>query len=242
MADENNYQYYTPGQDNQQPYPPQGYNQFNGNMPPQEEKANVGLAIVCFLVPIVGLILFLVERDEKPKAAKTYGINALISFVLRIILIVIIYITVFVAGISLFNKMVEQIDAFDDYSFFDESQIDTSDNIVGDYECVVKESTIFKDIQDRDAILIVYEFTNHSDDTAKFDFVLDKNVYQDGVELDSTFPPDKDDFMSPEIKSGVTLEVKKAYVLRNTTSPVESEISEVLSFSDDKIVTTINLQ
>lgn len=95
MPEENNNQYEVPQQDNQQQYyqppqqPPQGFNQFNGNMPPQEEKVNVGLAIVSFLIPVVGLVLYLTQKQEKPKTAKACGKAALacviISFVFGII-------------------------------------------------------------------------------------------------------------------------------------------------------------
>lgn len=88
-----NGQYYSAPQDNGQQYyqaPPQGYNnQFNYQMPPQEEKANVGLAILSFLIPIVGLVLYLTQKNEKPKTAKACGKAALacviISFIFGII-------------------------------------------------------------------------------------------------------------------------------------------------------------
>lgn len=58
-------------------------------MPPQEEKANVGLAILSFLIPIVGLVLYLTQKNEKPKTAKACGKAALacviISFIFGII-------------------------------------------------------------------------------------------------------------------------------------------------------------
>lgn len=85
-----NTQYYqAPPQDNGQQYyqtPPQG---FNYQMPPQEEKANVGLAILSFFIPIVGLVLYLTQKNEKPKTAKACGKAALacviISFIFGII-------------------------------------------------------------------------------------------------------------------------------------------------------------
>ncbi len=45
-----------------------------------------------FCIPIVGLVLFLVWKDQKPKTAKAAGIGALISVILGVL----IYITVFV--------------------------------------------------------------------------------------------------------------------------------------------------
>ncbi|MEY8519099.1 hypothetical protein AALC25_19835 [Lachnospiraceae bacterium 29-84] len=45
-----------------------------------------------FCIPIVGLVLFLVWKDQKPKTAKAAGIGALISVILGVL----IYIAVFV--------------------------------------------------------------------------------------------------------------------------------------------------
>ena len=57
----------------------------------------------CFLwgllgccIPVVGLVLFLVWRDEKPKTAKAAGIGALVSVILTIL----IYVGVFVMSIA----------------------------------------------------------------------------------------------------------------------------------------------
>lgn len=71
-----NYQQYNQAP-NQQFYPPY--------QPPQEQKASVGLAILSFIIPIVGLILFITMKDKRPKTAKASGICALVSFILGIV-------------------------------------------------------------------------------------------------------------------------------------------------------------
>ncbi len=48
-------------------------------------------------IPVVGLVLFLVWRDEKPKTAKAAGIGALVSVILTIL----IYVGVFVMSIAM---------------------------------------------------------------------------------------------------------------------------------------------
>ena len=40
-----------------------------------------------FFLPIAGLILFIIWKDSKPKAAKSAGIGALISVVLGVLLV-----------------------------------------------------------------------------------------------------------------------------------------------------------
>ena len=51
------------------------------NNNPDEEKINYWLVIASFLVPIVGLIVYLTQKDTDPKTAKYCGICALVSFI-----------------------------------------------------------------------------------------------------------------------------------------------------------------
>ncbi|MDU1910885.1 hypothetical protein [Fusobacterium sp.] len=52
-----------------------------------------------FCIPIVGLILWLVWRDEKPKTAKAVGIGALVSAIIGAIFVIIYFIfLVFIVG------------------------------------------------------------------------------------------------------------------------------------------------
>ncbi|MDO9629675.1 MAG: zinc ribbon domain-containing protein [Acholeplasmataceae bacterium] len=46
-----------------------------------ESESTVGYAVLGFFVPIVGLILYLIWMDERPKAAKSAGKGALISVI-----------------------------------------------------------------------------------------------------------------------------------------------------------------
>lgn len=80
------------GQPNNQPnnqpnYAPQNTNVDNGGF-------LWGLLGCC--IPLVGLILFLVWKDTKPKTAKAAGIGALIS----VILIVVFYVLMLVIGVG----------------------------------------------------------------------------------------------------------------------------------------------
>lgn len=56
---------------------------------PEDDKHAGWWGVLGFFVPIVGLILFLVWRDTRPKCAKSAGIGALISTVLSIVLAII---------------------------------------------------------------------------------------------------------------------------------------------------------
>ncbi len=51
-------------------------------------------------IPIVGLILFLVWKDQKPKTAKAAGIGALVSVILAVLYYVIVIVILGAAGIA----------------------------------------------------------------------------------------------------------------------------------------------
>lgn len=71
-----------------------------------EENTNVqdkggflwGLLGCC--IPIVGLILFLVWKDTKPKTAKAAGIGALVCVVLAVIYYIIMFVIIGAAGVA----------------------------------------------------------------------------------------------------------------------------------------------
>jgi len=52
----------------------------------QADSGSIGYGILGFCIPVVGLVLFLIWKDAKPKNAKKAGVGALISFVLSVLL------------------------------------------------------------------------------------------------------------------------------------------------------------
>lgn len=107
-----------PGQQNnyaqQPPYygaPPQnGYY----NMPPQyyyppypppEQKANAGLAVLSWFIPLAGLVIYLTEKDTKPKTAVACGKCALASFIINIVFVVLIYVFLFAMWGVMFTEL-----------------------------------------------------------------------------------------------------------------------------------------
>ena len=60
------------------------------------DKGGFGWGLLGWCVPIVGLILFLVWKDTKPKTAKAAGIGALVSVILGVL----IYIATFALGFA----------------------------------------------------------------------------------------------------------------------------------------------
>ncbi len=99
MADEYN-QYDIPQQDNNEHTYYQNVNMQQ--MPAQEEKANIGLAILSYLIPIVGLVLYLTQKTEKPKTAKACGKAALASVIINMVLVIVMYA---IMGAAMFSAM-----------------------------------------------------------------------------------------------------------------------------------------
>lgn len=91
----------------------------------QEGKANVGLVILSVLIPIAGLIIFLVKKDSDKKTAKTSGIAALISFGVSMLITIISIVAI---SLSAKNIIDDAIDSAQDYEIIEdeETQIDDS--------------------------------------------------------------------------------------------------------------------
>lgn len=50
-----------------------------------EDKPSIGLCILSFFIPLVGIILFFVQKAEKPISAKRYLIVAVVAIVISIV-------------------------------------------------------------------------------------------------------------------------------------------------------------
>lgn len=229
------YQENNPNQQNQDCRPP---------APPTEEKASAGLAILSFLIPIAGLIIFLVDRDKKPKTAKASGICALISFILSILFSVIMSVAGSAFLFGAVDDTVKDIGSSSSDVQADGGNAEKNDSRLGNYECTVKGASLCKSWEGKDAVAISYDFTNNSSESMSFDIALNASAYQNGVALEESFLSDDDDtgFLDVKIKPGVTKEVKKIYKLRDKTTPIEVEIQESFSLNDDKITTTVKLK
>ena len=97
---------------NQQPY----YNQYNQHTatPQVNDYKSFGFALLGFFVPIVGLILYLVWKDETPLKAKSAGKGALVAAILWIILVALM--------IFLFIFVISHGDASDVFTIIEEAQ------------------------------------------------------------------------------------------------------------------------
>lgn len=115
---------------------------------------------------------------------------------------------------------------------------------IGDYVCTVKSATICNDWSGKKAVLITYEFTNNSKEAKSFDIALSDEAYQDGIGLETSFIDGNADEigLDVKIKPGTSKDVSKVYILRDETTPIDIEITEFISLSDDKLTYTVDLK
>jgi len=76
--------------------------QLNAN--DSKDHSNFGFALLGFFMPVIGLIFFLVYEGKKPKRAKSAGKGALIGFITRIVLAIVLAALYVVFIVSLFRN------------------------------------------------------------------------------------------------------------------------------------------
>ncbi len=67
----------------------------------KEAKANIGWGLLGLFIPMAGLILYLLWKNEKPEIAKMAGKGALISVIISVV-ISIIYLIIFISTVVAF--------------------------------------------------------------------------------------------------------------------------------------------
>ena len=121
-----------------------------------------------------------------------------------------------------------------------------TDTKLGDYNVVIDSFRLAEDYKGEAIVIVKYIFTNNDDDSSAFSWSISDTVYQNGVSLNTCYVVNDSanysaDNQSKEIKKGVTLEVEVAYELNDTTTDIEVEVSELISFSNKKITRTFKI-
>ena len=86
------------------------------NKPKVDDTPSPIIKVLCFFIPILGLILYLVNMNEKPISAKAYGKLSLIGFIVGIVA----YVIAIISGILAFtfNFSAPIITTYPDSEFF----------------------------------------------------------------------------------------------------------------------------
>ena len=116
----------------------------------------------------------------------------------------------------------------------------SSNSNLGDYNVIIESCRLATDYEDAPIVIVKYKFTNNGDEPACFAWSLEYDAFQDGVGLNECYFADdsanySSDNQTKEIKKGSSLSVEVAYKLNDTTTDVEIEVSELISFSNKKI-------
>lgn len=107
---------------------------------------------------------------------------------------------------------------------------------LGDYHVEITGVSLSTDYEGNPAVIVSYTWTNNSDDTTMPATTVSCSVFQDGVGGEPAILMNEDydgDSSLTEVRPGTTVDVQEAFVLGNTTSPIEVEIGEWLTFDDD---------
>ena len=78
--------------------------QFAPIQPVYDDHPTVGMKILSFFVPLVGLILYITDKDKRPVSAKAYGKTALIGFCVSLVLSILFSLIIpLIFGIAIFS-------------------------------------------------------------------------------------------------------------------------------------------
>ncbi len=122
----------------------------------------------------------------------------------------------------------------------------SSNSNLGDYNVVIESCRLATDYAGEPIIIVKYNFTNNDDDPTAFMWAVTDKAYQAGIGLNSCYVVDdsanySSDNQSKEIKKGASISVEVAYELNDTTTDVEIEVSELISFNNKKITKTFTI-
>ena len=113
---------------------------------------------------------------------------------------------------------------------------------LGDYELLYKGACIMEDSDGNDAIVLTLDFTNNGKENASYLWSVDETLMQNGVELEAaTVFADYDTFETviegqfTDVAPGATVEVRTAYLLQDTTSPVEATFEQFFGKKSGKV-------
>ena len=113
---------------------------------------------------------------------------------------------------------------------------------LGDYELLYKGACIMEDSDGNDAIVLTLDFTNNGKENASYLWSVNETLMQNGTELEvATIFQDYDSFETvvdsqfTDVAPGATLEVRTAYLLQDTTSPVEATFEQFFGKKSGKV-------
>lgn len=78
----------------------------NGSAPSKDDSSSFGFALLGFLFPLIGLILYFVYEDKRPKRAKSVGKGALVGVITGIVVSILLAVATFFFSASIFDAAI----------------------------------------------------------------------------------------------------------------------------------------
>ncbi len=113
----------------------------------------------------------------------------------------------------------------------EESKEDSKPEKQLDYTVEINSVSFSKDYEDKDVLIVEYNFTNNTDKAQSFMFACVDKAFQNGIECDSGVigcDELKDDKTMSDVQPGVPLAVKVGYKLQDMQSPIQIEVSDII--------------
>lgn len=121
-----------------------------------------------------------------------------------------------------------------------EPEVPTANGVgdLGNFHAEIKGAVLTKDHEGKPVIVVTYAWTNNSEDTTSAMISMYEKAFQDGVQLERAYlfnNPDYESNSDKDVRPGTTIDIQSAFTLTSETSPVEFELTEAFSFSDEKL-------
>lgn len=116
---------------------------------------------------------------------------------------------------------------------------------LGDYSVSVTGYTLAKTYEGKDAVVVTYHWTNNSEDTTDFMAAFNTMVYQSGTACGTAIATSDSgysvDSQTEDVNPGESLDVQMAYLLQDTANPIEVDVFESMSTSNQAVTQTFDL-
>lgn len=118
---------------------------------------------------------------------------------------------------------------------------------IGAIQISIEGYALTKDYQGNDAIVIYYEYTNKGENPVSFLTTISRVASQNGEELSAATLIDPDvtyDIQSSmqQVEKGQTIPVQTAFILKDTTSPVNIELQGFGEAANQKVEKVFTLK
>lgn len=116
---------------------------------------------------------------------------------------------------------------------------------LGDYYASIKHAALSSDSEGNPAIIITYSWTNNSEEATSPMMKMLEKAFQNGVALSAAVMGEDSGYSieprTQDVPPGTTVDVPCAFTLTSDSTPVEFELSALLSLSGDSLAKTFDL-